>query len=157
MIVASKIQPALGIFEKEPLEFASLVFTLCDRMAPASSSRPVHRRDRPMAVVNQAAASSSDSVTWLEPSLKLALLLAVTLLLGSSGLRLLQSASTRVDRLQELDAELQLTESRVQVLKNDFARVFSTSEARTVMQEQGNWIQPGQKRIVWQEEGSIDR
>lgn len=108
-------------------------------------------RDRQPRVVTKAPAPSTEPWPWLEPTLKLSLLLAVTALLSTSGLRLLQSSATRLERLQELDAELQLTENRVQILKNDFARVFSTAEARTVLQEQGNWIQPGQKRIVWQE------
>lgn len=109
-----------------------------------------HRDRRPVAVAKTSTPSEAQCL-WLEPTLKLTLLFAVAALLSTSGLRLLQSAATRLERLQELDAELQLTERRVQILKNDFARVFSTAEARTVMQEQGNWIQPGQKRIVWQE------
>ncbi|ABB57943.1 hypothetical protein [Synechococcus elongatus] len=120
-------------------------------MAAVPRVRSTSHRDRPPVAVAKTSTAAAAPCLWLEPTLKLTLLLAVATLLSTSGLRLLQSASTRLERLQELDAELQLTERRVQILKNDFARVFSTAEARTVMQEQGNWIQPGQKRIVWQE------
>lgn len=120
-------------------------------MAAAPQVRPASPRDRRPVATTPTTAPHSGEWLWLEPTVKLTLLLAVATLLGLSGLRLLQSSATRLERLQELDAELQLTEKRVQILKNDFARVFSTAEARTVMQEQGNWIQPGQKRIVWQE------
>ncbi|AZB73026.1 hypothetical protein [Synechococcus elongatus] len=118
----------------------------------APQVRSASPRDRrPVTVTQASTAKATGEWLWLEPTVKLTLLFAVAALLSTSGLRLLQSAATRLERLQELDAELQLTERRVQILKNDFARVFSTAEARTVMQEQGNWIQPGQKRIVWQE------
>lgn len=59
-------------------------------------------------------------------------------------------------KLREVRAEVKRTETRVSTLRTDFSRSFDPGQAKSVMQEQSYRVDPTQRQIVWQEQGTMD-
>jgi len=55
------------------------------------------------------------------------------------------------EKLQEIQAEVNLTQGRVNQSRSDFNRYFDPSEAKSVMQEQSNRVDPQQRPVILQE------
>ncbi len=92
----------------------------------------------------------------LHPDLKIELLvrgsLCALVLLAScwSAFSLLGTLRQRHERLAELQAELTLTRNRVSHLRKDFTRVFSPTQSGEIVLEQSHWVEPQQRRVVWE-------
>jgi apolipoprotein N-acyltransferase len=55
------------------------------------------------------------------------------------------------EKLHEIQAEVNLTQGRVNQSRSDFNRYFDPSLAKTVMQEQSNQADPQQRPVILQE------
>jgi uncharacterized membrane protein (DUF106 family) len=52
------------------------------------------------------------------------------------------------EKLQEIQTEIKLTEERVKSLRTDFNRYFDPQQAKSIMQEQSNRVDPGQRPVI---------
>ena len=52
------------------------------------------------------------------------------------------------EKLKEIQTEVKLTEGRVNRLRTDFNRYFDPQQAKSIMQEQSNRVNPGQRPII---------
>lgn len=53
------------------------------------------------------------------------------------------------DKLHKLRGEVAALDQRVQTLQTDFNRRFDPQQARSIMQEQTNRVDPSQLRVIW--------
>ncbi|MGL5081213.1 MAG: hypothetical protein ACRC8A_06965 [Microcoleaceae cyanobacterium] len=56
------------------------------------------------------------------------------------------------ERFGQIQAEVKLTQDRVEQERGSFTRYFDPQQSRHVMQEQSNQVDPAQRPIVWLEE-----
>ncbi|HEY9635195.1 MAG TPA: hypothetical protein V6D14_17465 [Coleofasciculaceae cyanobacterium] len=59
-------------------------------------------------------------------------------------------------KLGEVRGEVKRTEARVKNLRSDLGRSLAPGEARSVMQEQSYRVDPNQRQVVWQGQGTKD-
>jgi len=64
---------------------------------------------------------------------------------------LLPQITNQRRELREIQAETNLTKTRVEHLQADFDRYFDPQQAKSVMQEQGHRVDPSQRRVVFVE------
>lgn len=50
---------------------------------------------------------------------------------------------------QEINTEVKQAEGRVNYLRQDFNRYFDPHQAETLMKEQSNLLEPGQRQVFW--------
>ncbi len=79
--------------------------------------------------------------------------LVVNIVLSTAALaalvQLLPYQLSQQPKLQEIRAEVEQTEKRVNRLSSDFSRGFDPQQAQSVMQEQSQRVDPSQRQIVW--------
>jgi hypothetical protein len=51
---------------------------------------------------------------------------------------------------QEISTEVKQAEGRVYTLRKDFSRYFDPRQTDSVMKEQSNLLEPGQRQVFWQ-------
>lgn len=85
----------------------------------------------------------------LETTAKLAVNVVLSAAAVAGLVQLLHYQSSQQAKLQEIQTEVKLAEGRVNRLQTDFSRYFDPQQARTVMQEQSNRVEPGQRQVVW--------
>lgn len=50
---------------------------------------------------------------------------------------------------QEINTEVEQAEGRVKSLRQDFNRYFDPRQTKTLMKEQSNLLEPGQRQVLW--------
>lgn len=65
--------------------------------------------------------------------------------------QLLPQVWSQQQKSQEISREVKQTEGRVNTLRQDFSVYFDPRQAETVMKEQSNLIQPGQRQVFLQQ------
>lgn len=79
--------------------------------------------------------------------------LAVNLLLSTAAIatliQLLPHITSQQAKLDELRAEVEATEQRVDRLQSDFSRHFDPTQARDIMQEQSTRLDAQKRQILW--------
>jgi hypothetical protein len=114
------------------------------RVAPSPSSPPSHRpSSRPRSYPHQTLAA--------EAGVKLAINIVLSVCATSAVIQLLPHYRAVQEKLQEIQAEVNLTEKRVNQSRSDFNRYFDPSLAKTLMQEQSNRVDPQQRPVILQE------
>ncbi|TAG94654.1 MAG: hypothetical protein EAZ09_10930 [Oscillatoriales cyanobacterium] len=106
------------------------------RVAPRTSSRPRSHPHQTLAA---------------EAGLKLAVNIVLSVCATSALIQLWPHYRAVQEKLQEIQAEVNLTEKRVNQSRSDFNRYFDPSLAKTVMQEQSNRVDPQQRPVILQE------
>jgi hypothetical protein len=86
-----------------------------------------------------------------ETGIKLAVNVAFSLAALSALVQLFPYQISQSAKLEELQVAVQSADERVQKIQSKFSYYFDPSQARRVMQEQTNRIDPRQRQIVWQE------
>ncbi len=86
-----------------------------------------------------------------EAGVKLAVNIVLSVCATSALIQLLPHYRAVQEKLQEIQAEVNLTEKRVNQSRSDFNRYFDPSLAKTVMQEQSNRVDPQQRPVILQE------
>jgi len=84
---------------------------------------------------------------------EITLKLAVNVLVSAAAIialaRLLPYNQAQESKLQELNATVKSTSDRVQRVRTEFSYYFDPHQARTIMQEQSDRIDPQRRPIVW--------
>ena len=78
--------------------------------------------------------------------------LAVNIVLSTAALsalvQILPYQWSQQEKLGEIQTEVKLIEGRVNLLQTDFSRYFDPQQAKSIMQEQSNRLDPGQRQLV---------
>ncbi|MGB3263179.1 MAG: hypothetical protein WBA89_04410 [Microcoleus sp.] len=86
-----------------------------------------------------------------ETGVKLAVNMVLSVCATSAVIQLWPHYQAVQEKLQEIKAEVNLTQERVDKSRSDFNRYFDPSLAKTVMQEQSNRVDPQQRPVILQE------
>ncbi|MFM9264304.1 hypothetical protein [Tychonema sp. BBK16] len=86
-----------------------------------------------------------------EAGVKLAVNIVLSVCATSALIQLWPHYRAVQEKLQEIQAEVNLTQKRVNQSRSDFNRYFDPSQAKTVMQEQSNRVDPQQRAVILQE------
>lgn len=89
-------------------------------------------------------------VVTLETTAKLAVNVLLSAAAVSGLMQLLHYQWFQQEKLWEIQTEVKQAEERVNLLRTDFSRYFDPQQANSIMQEQSNWVEPGQHQVVWQ-------
>lgn len=85
----------------------------------------------------------------METVFKLSINVVLSAAAVSTLTRILPYQLSQQEKLQEIRAEVNVTEGRVNRLRSDFGRNFDPQQTRTIMQEQSNRVDPKQLQVVW--------
>ncbi|MGB3510408.1 MAG: hypothetical protein WBA93_14470 [Microcoleaceae cyanobacterium] len=91
----------------------------------------------------------------IETTVKLLTNLVLSLCATSALFKLWPHYQSIQEKLQVIDSEIQSTTERLGNEKDDFSRYFDPSQAKTIMQEQSNQVDPSQIPIVLLEDNGI--
>lgn len=91
------------------------------------------------------------TVMATETSVKLAVNMMLSVVAISALVQLLPHNRTGQEKLQQIQAEVQQTETRVNQLQAEFNRSFDPQQVKTIMQEQSHRVDPTQLRVIWLE------
>jgi hypothetical protein len=89
----------------------------------------------------------------IETSVKLAVNVLLSVVAIVALTKLLSYKVTQEAKLQELDVAVRATNDRVRTVKSNFKQYFDSSQARSLMQQQTNRIDPTQRQIIWKSPG----
>lgn len=113
--------------------------------SPAASRQP-RRRRRP-----QAPKLHQQEQQWLVAEITTKLIasgvIATVALVGL--IKLIPYQLNQQAKFQEVKAEVEETERRVDNLRNNFTRHFDPKQSRNIMQEQSPRLDPNARRIFW--------
>lgn len=77
--------------------------------------------------------------------------LTVNVLLSAAAVsalvKLLPYYQSQQQKLQEIQTEVNMTEGRVDSLRTAFSRYFDPQQAKSIMQDQSNRVDPGQRSV----------
>jgi hypothetical protein len=85
----------------------------------------------------------------LETSMKIAMNVLIAGIAVTSLCKVIPHRIAQQEKLQELNAEVKLTEQRVSQLKIDFNRSFDRGQERQIVQEQTHFTDPNRTPVVW--------
>lgn len=91
-----------------------------------------------------------------ETTLKLTVNVLLSIAAISALVHLLPHHRAGQEKLQEIQAEVQVTQGRVSKLQAEFSRSFDPQEAKSIMQEQSHRMDPTLLQIFWLERKSSD-
>lgn len=91
-----------------------------------------------------------------ETGVKLTINIVISVCATSALIQLLPHYRAVQEKLQEIQAEVNLTQGRVDKSRSDFNRYFDPSLSKTVMQEQSNRVDPQQRPVILQESPTPD-
>lgn len=86
----------------------------------------------------------------LENTAKLFAYGAISALTVCSLVQLLPYLWSQQQKWQEIDTEVKQAEGRVKHLRQDFSRYFDPRQTPTLMKEQSNLVEPGQRQVFLQ-------
>ena len=92
----------------------------------------------------------------VETGVKLAVNMVLSVCATSALIQLLPHYRAVQEKLHEIQAEVNLTQGRVDKSRSDFNRYFDPSLAKTVMQEQSNRVDPHQRAVILLEPAAPD-
>lgn len=114
---------------------------------PVKKSRSATRRkSRQQSFPHQAIA--------LETTAKLVANLVLSAAAVCALIQLLPYRRAVQEKLQEIQAEVTVTQGRVAQAKADLGRYFDPTLAKSIMQEYTNRVDPQQRQIIWVEPGA---
>ena len=112
------------------------------------SRRPRGRR------ISQQRLTSNRRLLTVETTVKLGVNLVLSAFALSALIQMLPQHLSASEKLQDIRAEVKITEERVIKEREEFTRYFDPKQTKSIMQEQGNRIDPNQKPIIFLEERS---
>lgn len=87
-------------------------------------------------------------VMALQTTAKLTINVLLSAVAVSALVKLVPYYWSQQEKLQEIQTEVKLTEGRVNSLRTDFNRYFDPQQAKSIMQEQSNRVDPGQRPVI---------
>ncbi|MEZ2227652.1 MULTISPECIES: hypothetical protein [unclassified Microcoleus] len=118
--------------------------------------RPVKNSPRVAAGTSSRPRSYPHQTLAAEAGVKLAVNMVLSVCATSALIQLWPHYRAVQEKLQEIQAEVNITEKRVNQSRSDFNRYFDPSLAKTVMQEQSNRVDPQQQPVILQESEAPD-
>jgi hypothetical protein len=108
-------------------------------------------RQRQSAKSARASAASTKLPVGLvvETTFKLAVNITLSVAAISTLMRILPYQLSQQEKLQEIRAEVNVTQGRVSRLRDDFSHQFDPQQTKAIMQEQSNRVDPKQLQVVW--------
>jgi hypothetical protein len=91
-----------------------------------------------------------------ETGVKLAVNMVLSVCATSALIQLWPHYRAVQEKLHEIQAEVNLTSERVEKSRSDFNRYFDPSQAKSVMQEQSNRVDPQQRPVILQDPQAPD-
>lgn len=91
-----------------------------------------------------------------ETGVKLAVNIVISVCAASALIQLWPQYRAVQEKLQEIQAEVNLTQGRVDKSRSDFNRYFDPSQAKSAMQEQSNRVDPQQRPVILQESQTLE-
>lgn len=88
----------------------------------------------------------------VETTVKLGINLILSTFALSALIQMLPQHRSASEKLQDIRAEVKMTEERVIKEREEFTRYFDPQQTQRIMQEQGNRVDPSQKPIVFLQE-----
>lgn len=85
----------------------------------------------------------------IEVSLKIGVNVLISGVALTTLFNMISHRIAQQQKLQELQAEVQVTEQRVNQLKTDFNQAFDPGQERQIVQEQTHFVDPNRTPIVW--------
>jgi hypothetical protein len=113
---------------------------------PRRANPQIKRRRRPR----------SSRVRALEATVKLAVNVVVSAAAVYGLVKLLPYQWSQQEKLWEIQTEVNLAEGRVNRLRADFNRYFDPQQAKSIMQEQSNRVDPGQRPVILLDEATTE-
>ncbi|MGC1308817.1 MAG: hypothetical protein WA885_16445 [Phormidesmis sp.] len=92
----------------------------------------------------------------LESSVKLTVNLLLAIVATTTIAKLVPYYQSQQQRLNTLQASVQVAERKHAKLKAQFDRNFDPTQASQIMQEQSGMASPNQKKIVWQSQPDLN-
>ncbi|MEG3904632.1 hypothetical protein QUB19_26720 [Microcoleus sp. B4-C5] len=118
---------------------------------PVTPLRPVKKSPRVTPRRSSRQRSYPHQTLAAETGVKLAVNMVLSVCATSALLQLWPHYRAVQEKLHEIQAEVNLTQGRVDRSRSDFNRYFDPSLAKTVMQEQSNQADPQQRPVILQE------
>lgn len=129
------------------------ILTIMPAIRPVSpvtvSSSPVSRR--PQRRTQHPRHQAKNQIFTLETTIKLGVNLILSGFTLSALIEMLPQYRASYEKLEDIQAEVKLTEQRVAQEQEKFSRYFDPTQTKSIMKEQGNLIDPTQKPIIWLE------
>ncbi len=116
-------------------------------LQPAIKPRVVSRPHRKLR-------QRSYQIMAVETTTKIVVNLAICAVASSALVQLLPNHWSQQEKLRDIRTEVKLMEGRVDSLKSEFSRNFDPRQAKSIMQQQGNRVDPNQKSIVLNKDGN---
>jgi cell division protein FtsL len=88
-------------------------------------------------------------VLAIETSMKIAMNVVIASVAVTTLFNVIPNRVSQQQKLQELKAEVGVTEQRVGQLKTDFNRAFDPGQERQIAQEQTHFTDPNRVPVVW--------
>ncbi len=121
------------------------------QFSPVSQDRPVQVKPR---VLSKQKKSTYLGIT-IESTAKLLTNILLSVCVTSALLKLLPHHQSIQEKLQVIESEIEATTDRLNNEKEKFSRYFDPSQAKTIMQEQSNRVDPYQIPIIWLEDNGV--
>jgi hypothetical protein len=112
---------------------------------PVEPSRRVSRRRLPQKRTHP------HSAIALETSVKLVINIILSTCATSALVQLYPLHHQVQEKLRNVEAEVQMTQERVNKAKTEFNRNFDPSQSRSLMQEYSNRVDPQKRQVIWKE------
>lgn len=91
----------------------------------------------------------------IESTAKLLTNILLSACVTSALLKLWPHYQSIQEKLQVIESEIEVTTERLNNEKEKFSRYFDPSQAKTIMQEQSNRVDPNQIPIIWLEDNRV--
>lgn len=91
-----------------------------------------------------------------ETLIKLSVNVGISAVAITSLFQLLPYRSVQQAKLQEVQAELKSTETRVAQLQAQFSRTFDPNETKAILQEQTHLVDPTEKVVVFDDRADLE-
>lgn len=89
----------------------------------------------------------SEQFMALQTVAKLTVNVLLSAVAVSALVKLLPYYQSQQEKLQEIQTEVNMTEGRVDILRTAFSRYFDPQQAKSIMQDQSNRVDPGQRSV----------
>ncbi|MBD2483202.1 MULTISPECIES: slr1601 family putative cell division protein [Planktothrix] len=99
--------------------------------------------------ISQQRRTQNRRLLTVETTVKLGVNLILSAFSISALIQMLPHHRSVSEKVQDIRAEVKMTEERVAKEREEFSRYFDPQQTQSIMQEQGNRIDPSQKPIIW--------
>jgi hypothetical protein len=118
--------------------------------------KPVQNSPRVVRRTSSRPRSHPHQTLAAETGVKLTVNIVISVCAASALIQLWPHYRAVQEKLQEIQAEVNLTQGRVDKSRSDFNRYFDPSQAKSAMQEQSNRVDPQQRPVILQESQTLE-